>query len=559
MKHLLKHASLFIAILLISTSCSLLGIQSSKKTDASGNIYPKFTQKDSVRGALNPMRTCYDVQHYTLSIDINPTKKYIKGFVDMDFKVMSPTNTIQVDLFKNMKMDSIIFEGKKVSFTRKYNAVYLLLPSLKTGEQKSIRCYYQGKPIVAPRPPWEGGFVWKQSADKSPWIGVACEVVGASLWWPCKDHLTDEPDKGVIMNVSVPGGLTVISNGIQKSHETKDGKEYFTWETKYPINNYNVTVYIGKYEHFSEEYKGIDTTFTLDYYMLPENLEKAKEVFKQTPNIIRFYENTYGPYPWPREGYKLVGSPFEGMEHQTAIAYGTGFHTHYLGFDYIILHESAHEWWGNSISVGDVSDIFMHEGFATFSEVLFVEKTYGKDNADKYIATYANYVKNKNPVVGPRDVNFWDYEDTDPYMKGAWALQGLRFVIDNDSLFFDILKTYYNKSKYSIVSVKDFTDFVNAKTNQDLSWYYNQYLYDRRCPSLEYIATQDGKTVTIEMRWSNVNSDFVLPVELKVNGDPIRVSVSTTVQKYVFHNAEELYFNPYVAYYSIQKVKSFNK
>ena len=559
MKQLLKSLTFLIAITFISTSCTLLGVNLSKKTPKNGNEYPKFTKKDSVRGALNPMRTCYDVQHYTISIDINPTKKYIQGYVDIDFKVMSPTNTIQVDLFKNMKMDSIILEGKKVSFTRKYNAVYLQLPSLKTGELKSIRCYYQGKPIEAPRPPWEGGFVWKQSADKSPWIGVACEVVGASLWWPCKDHLSDEPDKGVIMSVSVPKGLTVVSNGVQKSHETKNEKEYFTWETRYPINNYNITLYVGKYEHFSEEYVGVDTTFTLDYYMLPEHLEKAKEVFKQTSNVIKFFESIYGSYPWPREGFKLVGSPFEGMEHQTAIAFGTGFRTHYLGFDYIILHETAHEWWGNSVSVADVSDIFIHEGFATFSEILFVEKTYGKRDAERYVATYATYIKNKNPVVGPKDVNFWDYEDTDPYMKGALTLQGLRFVIDNDSLFFDILKTYYNKSKFSIVSVKDFTDFVNVKANQDLSWYFNQYLYDRRCPRLEYIATQDGETVIIEMKWSNVNPNFVLPVELKVNGDPIRVNVSNEVQKYVFHNAKELYFNSYVAYYSIQKVKSFNK
>ncbi|HOS83731.1 MAG TPA: M1 family aminopeptidase, partial [Bacteroidales bacterium] len=316
-------------------------------------------------------------------------------------------------------------------------------------------------------------------------------------------------------------------------------------------------LYIGKFEHFSETYKGIDTTFTLDYYVLPEHLEKTKLIFQQTPNILKYFESIYGPYPWAREGFKLVGSPYEGMEHQTAIAYGTGFKTHHLGFDYIILHESVHEWWGNSISVDDFSDIFMHEGFATYSEALFVEHTYGVKEAERYMLKYAGYIKNKNPLVGPRNVNFWDYKDTDPYMKGAWTLHGLRFVINNDSLFFDILKTYYNTRAYSIVTVKDFTEYTKQKTGMNLDWYFAQYLYKRHIPTLEYKASQHENIVSIEMRWTNVGDDFKLPIQIDLNGEPIRIVPTTTIQRFVFHNVTEIQINPYKVYFAAKKVESF--
>jgi aminopeptidase N len=551
-----KHICFFVTVL-VAVSCSSQKTARVGKAETVDYTYPKFTQKDSLRGALNPFRTCYNVLHYTLTIDVNPQKKSIQGYVDMQFSVMQHTEKMQVDLFKNMTMDSIVLHGKRLKFERKYDAVFIQIPQLEIGKTETIRMYYKGKPLEAPRPPWEGGFVWKKDEQKNPWIGVACELVGASLWWPCKDHLSDEPEYGVTMNVTVPQGLTVVSNGKLLEQKSYKGKDTFTWQTKYTINNYNVTLYIGKFEHFSEKYKGIDTTITLDYYVLPEHLEKTKITFQQTSNILRYYESIYGPYPWPTEGFKLVGSPYEGMEHQTAIAYGTGFRTHHLGFDYIILHESAHEWWGNSISVDDFADIFIHEGFATYSEALFIEHTYGVKEAERYMYKYAGYIKNKNPIVGPRDVNFWDYKDTDPYMKGAWTLHGLRYVINNDSLFFDILKTYYNTRAYSVVTVKDFTDFVQQKSGMNLEWYFTQYLYSRHVPTLEYVAYKKDNIVTIEMRWANVQSNFALPVQIDLNGEPIRVLPSTEPKRFVFHNVTEIELNPYKAYFIVKKVESF--
>jgi len=554
--------SIFIISLFASLqSCKMVGININRETPKKGNDYPKFTHKDSLKGALNSYRTCFNVTEYYLGIEVLPKKKTIKGYVDIDFTVVEPCKKIQIDLYENMNIDSIVSKGTILKYSRNYGAVYVEFNSnLLVGQEKTIRVYYNGKPKVAPKPPWDGGFVWEKTEDKNPWIGVACELAGASLWWPCKDHISDEPENGVTIDVTVPEGLNVVSNGTLIKEETKNGKSQFVWETNYTINNYNVTLYIAKFQHFSETYEGVQDTFKLDYYVLPEHLEKAKETFKQTAGIIKFYEEIYGPYPWAKEGFKLVGSPYAGMEHQTAIAYGSidDAETHELGFDYIILHETAHEWWGNSISVGDYSDIFMHEGFATYSEALYVERMYGVTELQNYMNFYGILVKNKNPIIGPRDVNFWDYNDTDPYLKGAWVLHGLRNVINDDSVFFKILKTFYLENKYSIVTTQDFTKEVNKITNTDYNWYFKQFLYDRRAPILEYrVVKSDEESVNIEMRWQNVANDFVLPVLVEVNDIPVRLKPTTTIQEFVLSKCETLSFRRDFAYYAIQRVTEF--
>src|SRR5690554_2028098 len=343
----------FIFVLTLFNSCRLIGININRKTAIRGDVYPTFTREDSLQGELNNLRTCYDVQHYSLSISINPDKKYICGYVDIDFDVVRPIQKIQIDLYDNMQLDSIVYKNARLSFQREFDAVYVSFPdTLMQNSEQSIRCYYQGKPQKAPKPPWKGGFVWEKSKDGSPWIGVACELAGASLWWPCKDHISDEPDEGAIIDITVPKGLQVVSNGVLTKQEDAKQTSRFVWETNYPINNYNITLYVGAFEHFSTEYSGTKEDFTIDYYVLPEHREEAEKIFAQTPQVIQFYEKVFGSYPWPEEGFKLIGSPYAGMEHQTAIAYGTNFkrYTHHLGFDYLIVHEAAHEWWGNAVS-----------------------------------------------------------------------------------------------------------------------------------------------------------------------------------------------------------------
>ena len=569
----MKIARLLVCVIIIVSlhSCKLIGLNVNHDNPRKGNVYPKFTQKDSIRGALTSLRSSFDVQYYDIHIALQPAKKYIQGFVDIEFSVVSATDKIQIDLYENLTLDSILYENKRIPFTRTYGAVYVsFLDSLQKGTEHSIRCFYQGKPVKAKKPPWKGGFVWDKSKDKNPWIGVTCEVDGASLWWPCKDHISDKPDRGVRMNVTVPRGLQVISNGVLQSESHTEQTSHYIWQTNYPINTYNVTLYVGAFQHFSETFKGKDAEFTLDYYMLPEHIEEAKTVFAQTSDVLHFYESIYGPYPWPNEGFKLVGSPYAGMEHQTAIAYGTDFkrQRHFLGFDYIIVHEAAHEWWGNAVSVDDYAEIFIHEGFATYSEMLYVEKTYGTQAAKNYMSFYAMLIKNKNPIVGPRDVNFWNYKDTDPYLKGAWVLHGFRRLLDDDDLFFDIIQGFYAESYLSIVTVADFVAYVNSKTESSYSWYFNQYLYEREVPYLQYAFEQDVQgNVNLYLVWSRVPEGFEMPVRIFVTINsveyPIVLKPSTDIKKFVLHSCQSVSFDSDYVYYSLKKdtkiIRKINK
>lgn len=531
--------------LLVSASAYADAFPKNKENPSSGydrsNPYPQFTHADTLRGELTPLRACYDVRFYDISVAVFPETKSIKGDVSMDFLFVDSMQTVmQIDLSSKLEIVDLSIDGTPVSdYRREYNGVFIKLPeNFSTTNEHRLTCLYGGTPIEAVRPPWEGGLVWKTSPSGKPWCGVTCETLGASCWIPCKDHLSDEPERGMKMRIDAPLGLTAVSNGLLVSHETIDDRELWTWQTNYPINSYNMTFYIGDFIHFGEDYKGIEATFPLNYYVLPEDEGKARKSFEEAKDVIAFYEEIYGPYPWPNEGYKLVESPFEGMEHQTAIAYGSGFKAFSSSFpmDYIIVHETAHEWWGNSITVDDYAEIFIHEGFAMYSEFLYVEHKFGPEKAHKYALMWERTMKNIRPVVGPRDVNFWDYHDTDPYVKGAWCLKGLRYLLNDDELFFDIIKSYYQSRKYSIVTVKDFTDFVNQKTGKDYSWYFKQFLYSVDYPVLEcgdysykviknatikpvYLVSDTThiskrELLYVYLRWQKVVDGYAMPVVL---------------------------------------------
>jgi aminopeptidase N len=335
------------------------------------------------------------------------------------------------------------------------------------------------------------------------------------------------------MSFTIPKGLSCVSNGhLIDSIPGKDNTT-FRWKVTYPINSYDATFYIGDFDHFSIPFQGIDTTFNLDFYVLPYNLDTARSQFKQAVDILHFYEDTYGPYPWPRDGYKLVESPFEGMEHQSAIAYGNGFKTYYGLFDYIILHESAHEWWGNSVTVPDYAEVWIHEGFATYSEALYLEHIRDHQSYLNYLRFYAMLIQNKKPVVGPHDVNFWDYHDTDIYMKGALTLHTLRNTINNDSLFFDILKTFYLTHRYKFAVTQDFIQLVNEKTGKDYTAFFNQYLYNRKCPVLlwEYSYNLDKQCNELYYKWSDAVEGFSIPIEVKTDSKTFLIRPTNKLQK----------------------------
>jgi len=430
--------------------------------------------------------------------------------------------------------------------------------TVEDSEKIKITAFYHGKPQIANRPPWEGGFVWEKDKNGKPLIGVACEVNGASLWWPVKDHLSDEPDS-MKMSFTVPKGLLCVSNGQLIDSVSIGSKTKFTWKVSYPINSYDATFYIGDYRHFSIPYKGLDTTFNLDFYVLPYNLDTARTHFRQAADMLHFYESIYGSYPWPKDGYKLVESSYEGMEHQTAIAYGYGYKDFYGLYDFIILHESAHEWWGNSVTVPDYAEVWIHEGFATYSEMLYLEHIKGHQMYLKFISYYALLIKNKKPVVGPHEVNFWDYKDADVYMKGALTLHTLRNSIRNDSLFFDILKTFYNQHKYKFAVTKDFINLVNEKTGQDYSAFFNQYLYTRTCPELqwEYAYNEEKRTNELYYRWTNAVKDFKIPIKVTTDSETVIIHPESTTQKMIMHIDKNIKMNTEGSYIALKRNRIF--
>jgi len=522
----LKNCAVLLFSLVLISSCSIFGINTKRTASKKAGKYPVFTERDSLKGFLNDNRSCFDVNYYNLDIEFDVDNKSIDGKVDIHFTAQRTLTLIQLDLYENMTISKVEFEGHSLNYSRRYDAFFVTFNrEIKAKENVKVTVYYNGQPQKAKKAPWDGGFVWKKDNSKKPWIGVACELDGASLWWPLKDHLSDESDSAS-MSFTVPQGLFCVSNGQLESRELRgENKETFTWKVSNPINHYNITFYIGDYRMFQIPYVKDSITHQLTYYVLPQNVKTAKSHFRQTNDMLHFYEETFGDYQWFDDGYKLVESPFAGMEHQSAIAYGDKYRNNYNGFDYIILHESAHEWWGNSVSVGDFADIWLHEGFATYSEALYVEEISGYKAYLKYLYAYSLYIKNKKPMVGPRDVKYWTYKDSDPYMKGALTLHSLRSTINNDKVFFDILKTFHIENSRKIVTSNDFLKLVNLKTGQNYDWFFNQFLLNRKPPKFNYslVYNQEKKTIVLYYKWVNVDSNFKMPIDVYIGNKLTRI------------------------------------
>jgi aminopeptidase N len=511
---------------------------------------PKYTHKDTLRGALRPERTCFDVTFYNLSLKIDPKKKVISGSNDITFRVVQPTQKIQIDLYDIYKIGSIEWNKKTLPYIRDCNALFISFPEkLMPGTMQTITIRYSGKPRSAPKPPWNGGFVWKTDSKKNYWDGVACEHLGASSWWPTKDHLSDEPDS-MQMTFTVPDGYDLISNGTPRS-KTPAGNGYtsHTWFVSYPINNYDATFYLGKFSHFSDTVVNKEGKYPLDYYVLPQNLDKAKVVFAQTKNVLKVYEQLFGEYPFMRDGFALVEAPFAGMEHQGAIAYGSGYDDSKKNFMYhnkkedpIIVHETAHEWWGNSLTVNDMNDIWIQEGFATYSELLYFEKMYGYTEYIKEMAGFANYIFNFWPVIDHYNVNENGFASNDCYMKGATILQCLRSTMNSDSLFFKLIKDFALRYKYKTINSSDFEHMVNEYTGQDYSAFFNKYLRDKNLPILAYTYKKEGSSIEFTYRWAEVEKSFHMPFCITDGNKNYRLEGTTDVQKITLKNAKTVRF-----------------
>ncbi len=496
-----------------------------------------FSKADTLRGMLRPERTCYDVTYYDLNIALDLEKKFIKGYVDIFFDVLDDFTSMQIDLFKNMTISHITCYDKYLNFNRVHNAVFVELPEQQmTGTSGSIRVFYEGYPRIAINAPWDGGFVWKKDSAGNHWVGVACEGDGASLWWPNKDHLSDEPDSMAI-NVAIPKGLMCVANGnLREEKDLGNGYTEWKWFVSYPINNYNVSVNIADYAHFSDTYTAKDgDSLAMDFYVLKYNLEKAKEHFKQTHGVLEAFEHYFDKYPFWDDGLAFVETPYLGMEHQSAIAYGNRYMRGYLGsmiprdmnWDFIIVHELGHEWFGNSVSSNDHAEMWIHESFTTYMEALYVEYTMNFKDAIRYLENQKRLIKNVAPMLGPLDVNFDNFGSSDHYFKGSWMLHTLRNAINDDDLWFEILKGYYQKYALAHTVSQDFEDFVNEKTGRDWSKFFEQYLEYPQIPKLLYQLELGGKDLIVRYKWEADVDGFDMPVLLGEEGNYVQVFPNT--------------------------------
>jgi aminopeptidase N len=554
----LKRRANFLLALAAMISISSCVFSSKVRNPKRPGSYPKETRKLMLLGAKSVYRDCYDVHHYSIRMTIDPAKKYIKGQVAISAKVSSPTDSIQIDLYENMKINSISMNGEALSYKRVEGAVFIRLQTVKKeGEYFTLDVNYEGKPEIARKPPWNGGFTWKKDKNGLPWTGVSCESEGASLWWPCKDEMMDEADS-VDTYFTVPSGLMAVSNGNLVKSSISTGSSMYHWHISYPINNYNVTVYVGNFKLLQDQYTSAITgkVTALNHYVLPHNFEKASQHFQQVKKHLAFYEKTFGEYPWQRDGFKLVESPFDGMEHQSAIAYGNGYKNDYSIFDYIILHETAHEWWGNSVTAADLADAWIHEGFASYCEALFVESLLGKQEYLSYMGTQKIFIKNKRPVVRKRGIRYFDYHDEDIYVKGSWVLHTLRNTIKDDSLFFDILKTFRTENHMKQIYSETFVELVNKKTGKDYNWFFKQYLFRREAPIFEYYWAAEG----LYYRWASTDTDFVMPITILVNNKSVVLKPSSKVQMIKLNSKDNSFFdNSHELLYGSKKKKELIK
>lgn len=501
----------------------------------------KYTRADTLRGMLRPERTCYDVTFYELNVKVDTTTLSITGSNRIVFNTLQDFKTMQIDLFDTMSIKEITTpDGKRLKYRRDSNAVFVEMPeTIKKGDRAEIIVQYYGKPIIAKYPPWEGGFTWTHDSTGSFWAGVSCEGMGASSWWPCKDYLGDEPDSMRII-CTVPNGLQDISNGLEERVVSNaDNTTTFYWMVHYPINNYDVTLNIANYAHFSDEYTAMDgSKLALNYYVLPYDLERARIQFQQVKPMLRCYEKYLGKYPFWNDGYKLVQTSYLGMEHQEAISYGNRYLNGYLGrdysriglhFDYIIIHESAHEWWGNSVSCSDLADMWIHEAFATYTESLYVDCMYGPDTALLYINAKKRYVGNKEPIVGTYGVN--QQGSGDMYEKGSLFLNTLRHVVNNDKVWWSTFKGACDTAfKYKTTNYNEIVAYFDKKTGLKLDDLFEQYLKYPKIPVLQYRLKKKRKSFEMTYRWITDVKNFNMPFVITTNDGSQRLNATNDWQ-----------------------------
>lgn len=507
------------------------------------------TRADTLRGSITPERGWWDLKHYDLTVHIDPNIKSIKGLNIITYEVVSKANILQIDLQEPLKITSITQGGESLTFRRE-GAVHwvTLTKNQEVGKVEQIHISYEGIPKEAIRPPWDGGITWQKDSNGLPFVASSNQGIGSSIWWPLKDHPADEVDS-LDMHVTVPKGLMDISNGRLVEVEVGEDMDTFHWKVVNPINDYGVNINVGDFVHFGEKYAGEKGTLDMDYFVLRENLEKAKVHFQDARRMMQAFEHWFGPYPFYEDGFKLVDAPYLGMEHQSSVTYGNGYQNGYRGrdlsgtgwgmkFDFIIIHEAGHEWFANNITYKDVADMWIHESFTNYSESLFLDYHYGKEAGQAYVRGTRMNIANDMPIIGTYGLN--KRGSGDMYYKGGNLLNMIRQILQDDEKWRQILRGLNQKFYHQTVTTEEIETYISKEVGLDLGKVFDQYLRDIRIPIFEYYA-QDGM---VYYRWINAVNDFDMPVDVTLNGKIVRLQPKTTWQNFGLGEPQDLIVDP---------------
>ncbi|MEP2025752.1 MAG: M1 family metallopeptidase [Reichenbachiella sp.] len=535
------------AVIVFITLSSFAILQSSKMEISQDTPY---TRLDSLRGSITPERAWWDLTYYHLNISVDPTTKTIKGTNQVDYKVLSENQVIQIDLQTPMMLTSAMQNGQNLEFTKEGPAHFISLKDKQSiGEVNTLMLSYEGTPIEAKNAPWDGGITWAKDDNGIDFVASSCQGIGASLWWPCKDHMYDEVDS-MLMSITVPKHLMNVSNGRPRGvDENKDGTNTYHWFVNNPINNYGVNINIGDYVHFNETYDGEKGPLDMDYYVLKDNLKKAKKHFKLAPKTIEALEHWFGPYPFYDDGYKLVEAPYLGMEHQSSVTYGNGYQYGYRGYDlsrtgwgmkwdYIITHETGHEWFANNITYEDMADMWIHESFTCYSEGLYTEYFFGKEAGAEYIRGLRAGIGNIAPMIGDYDVNSAGHGNV--YSKGANVLHTLRQAINDDGKWRGILRGLNETFYHQTVTTQQIEEYISEQAGQNFQFVFDQYLRNSSLPVFEYVIKEDK----INYRWSGVVDGFDLPIKVTIDGQEKWLEPKTKWQEVEMKNTTSLVVDP---------------
>ena len=483
-----------------------------------------FSKQDTLRGSITPERVWWDLLHYSLDFKVSPSSKSIEGSNVIRYEVLSQNQLMQIDLQPPMEITSVLENNSNLNYNRDGNVYYIQLKkNQQIGAINEITIHFKGAPKISNNPPWDDGFTWEKDNNGTDFIATSCQGGGSSIWWPSKDHMYDEPDQGIELSITAPKHLISVANGrlIQTKENTNKTKT-FSWKVVHPINNYGVNINIGDYVHFSEKYKGKKGVLNCDYYVLSYNLEKAKKQFKEVSRTLEAFEYWFGPYPFYEDSYKLVEVPYLGMEHQSSVTYGNGYQNGYKGidlsgtgwglkFDFIIVHESGHEWFANNITNVDVADMWIHESFTAYSENLFLDYHFGTVASNAYVTGTRKKILNDKPIIGNYNVN--NSGSGDMYYKGANMLHTLRQIINNDEKWRSILVGLNKDFYHQTVTTQQIEDYIDKYFKVDLKPFFEQYLRTIKIPTLDY-KLENNK---LSYRWSNVVDGFSIPVNVFIN------------------------------------------